>query len=211
MYAIVKDDIVTGLTNGPIKNSVKLPDSLLNSRIESLRFDGHTIINCEGLERTYYIDDRGIKHVLELENTQPLKCKFEDILVKDETGKWIIGNDIYKLNNAKYIKKKEITAKFNNTLRQGYVCSNGIKMNATWEDITKLNSGYNLTLSLNQTEMIVRDYNNNNHTLTVEEVKNMLTELGLNYQEQLKKLWSLKDKVVKATTIEEVKSIKWEE
>jgi len=113
------------------------------------------------------------------------------------------------LENAKQLKKRGIEQTFNNTLSQGYTCSNGIKMNSTDSDIRKLKDGYDLANALGSETMIVRDYNNENHELTLNEVFDMLKELGANYQTQLQKLWKLKDDIVNSNSIEDVENIRW--
>ena len=114
-----------------------------------------------------------------------------------------------ELEKAKQSKKQEVINSFNNTLFKGYTCSNSIKLDATYNDIRKLKDGYDLTNTLGSETMVVRDYNNKNHELSLDEVNNMLKELGANYQTQLQKLWQLKDDIANAGSIEEVESIIW--
>jgi len=114
------------------------------------------------------------------------------------------------LEKAKQSKKQEVINSFNNTLSQGYTCSNGIKMDATYDDIRKLKDGCDLVQSLGSDKAVIRDYNNENHELSLDEVNDMLKELGSNYQIQLQKLWQLKDAITNAGSIEEVEQIVWE-
>jgi len=115
------------------------------------------------------------------------------------------------LEKARQNKKQEIENNFKEVLSQGYVCSNNVKMDTKYEDIQKLKAGYDLAKNAGQTEMIIRDYNNINHILSLNDVNTMLIDLGFNYQAQLAKLWNYKDKIEQATTIEEVEAIKWED
>jgi len=117
-----------------------------------------------------------------------------------------------KLKQIKITKKSELTTAFRAQLSQGYVCpTSNIKMNATLEDIDKLQKGYDLEVKLGSSEMTIRDYNNDYHNLSLQDVETMLTELGQNYKNQLAKLWKLKDKVEAATSVEELDAISWDE
>ena len=114
------------------------------------------------------------------------------------------------LEKVKQSKKQEATDLFNFALQSGFTCpTSGIEMDAKLDDIDKLQKGYDLEVKLSSSEMVVRDKNNVNHTIALADVDTMLVELGINYKNLLGRLWSLKDVVDKATTVEEVKGIVW--
>lgn len=115
------------------------------------------------------------------------------------------------LFNAKQSKKQELTTAFDNILSQGYVCpTSGIKMDATYNDILKIKSAVDLANLSGSDNVILRDYDNKDNSLSVTDATTLLTELGQNYQAQLHKLWGLKDTLEKATTINDVNNVTWE-
>jgi len=107
-------------------------------------------------------------------------------------------------------KKSEIKTAFNNALKAGFVCSNGIKMDADINDISKLKAGFDLATTINATTLDVRDYDDITHyNLTLDEVNTMIVELGVNYQTLLKKKWDLEAQVNNAKTTAELEAIVW--
>jgi hypothetical protein len=104
-----------------------------------------------------------------------------------------------------YIKQS-----FNASLSQGYTCSNGVIMDADMSSISMLNSGYTLAVSAGATTMDIRDYNNVVHNVVaIADVKQMLLELGANFQAQLAKKWQLEEQVNAATTQAQLDAIVW--
>ncbi len=141
-----------------------------------------------------------------LTDKEPLSDGFY-VVFDEKLDDWKIDVNLYK-----NFKKSELTTAFRTQLSQGYVCpTSNIKMNATLEDIDKLQKGYDLEVKLGSSKMTIRDYNNDYHTLSLQDVETMLTELGQNYKNQLAKLWKLKDEVEVATSVEELDAISWDE
>ena len=107
-------------------------------------------------------------------------------------------------------KISEIKQAFSNALQQGYLCSNLIKMDATMEAISMLNSGYTLASKAGATTMDIRDYNNVVHSgIALSDIQTMLLELGNNFQTQLQKKWDLEAQTNNATTQEDLDAIVW--
>ena len=115
------------------------------------------------------------------------------------------------LESTKDTKKKELVGVFNEILGNGYTCSNGIKLDAPLEDINNLQGDYDYEFVSGGTSMVVRDYNNVNQEIPLEDVADMLLELRENYNNNLKTLWYYKDLISNSTDIEEVTKITWED
>ncbi len=141
----------------------------------------------------------------------------------NDIQEWIaLGNtpepqytDAELLQQAKDKQLQVINTSFDNTFSNGLATSIldansvAITMDATYEDIGKLKDGYDLAVTAGVTDMVVRDFNNNNHTLALADVNTILLELGSNYQTQLNKLWGYKDSINIAATITEVEAVQW--
>ena len=113
-------------------------------------------------------------------------------------------------NEVKQAKIAEIKTAYQNQLKQGYICSNGINMDAEQDKVNLLKNGYDLAVKTNQTTMDIRDYDNVVHTgIALADVDTMLTELGVNISTQLAKKWQLEDQVQAATTQTELDLIVW--
>jgi len=107
-------------------------------------------------------------------------------------------------------KKNEIKQCFVDSLKNGFTCSNNIKMDGEIEKIQSLKSGYDLVIMSKNETMMIRDFNNNLHNdVSVLDVNNMIQELSNNYQNMLNKKWLLEDKTLKSSSIDEVQSVSW--
>jgi len=127
------------------------------------------------------------------------------VIFNDSNNDWEIDLDKYKS-----FKTAEATQAFNEFLAQGYTCpTSGIKMDATLDDINKLKSGYDLAVAAGASTLTVRDYDNVNHDLAVDDVKTMLAELGTNYQTVLQKLWGYKDQIAAASTTDDLDNLEF--
>ncbi len=130
----------------------------------------------------------------------------------EDVKEWLKNNTpepAFDLEDYKKWKKQQIKQAFQNSFNNGYTCSNGITMDCKLEDIDKLDKGLRLAQKLNQAQMVVRDFYNQEHELIIDEVDNMLTELGINWQTQWQKKIQLQKQVDEAQTIEEILNINW--
>lgn len=113
----------------------------------------------------------------------------------------------FSLESYRASKLSEIEQSFSNSLANGYECFNGIKMQALLADIQTFDGGVRLSENLAQTNMMVRDFNNKNHQVSVADAKTMVNELGANYQKLLQNYWAKKDAAVSAATKEELDGV----
>lgn len=93
-------------------------------------------------------------------------------------------------------KYDEIKQDFLEFINSGYRCSNGITMDSNEEDIRRLDDGCVIADRNAQTVMDIRDfYNTVHYGVSVSEVKTMVNELALFYQQQLKRKWQLQEEL----------------
>ena len=184
----------------PILSKNKIPKFVDEEWVLVPNYRGKVYYNKKTQEK-WEIKDYGI----EPDNNWTEKKPSEGVKWSDEKNDWIIDLDYWKTKRKQYIKQKFMES-FNN----GYTCFNGITMDCKLEDIDKLDKGYRLAQKLNQTEMLIRDFYNQEHILQLSEVDQMLTELGINYQQQWQKKINLQKQINEATTIDEVMNIDWQ-
>lgn len=82
----------------------------------------------------------------------------------------------------------------------------GKRMDCTEDSVSRLHSGLNLVELTGGTELVVRDYHNNNHTVPVAEVRTAIGQLGKHVQNRLIIQWENLDSL-EGKTIEELGSI----
>ena len=70
----------------------------------------------------------------------------------------VVPDDDRILEKARAVKLKEIKGAFKDYLESGYTCSNGIHMDATFNDIIKFKFGIELFEKLGSQTVVVRDY-----------------------------------------------------
>ena len=118
-------------------------------------------------------------------------------------------DDPFTLDEYKQIKKQEIKSEFTNQFSKGYQCSLGFKVDCKKEDIINLQGAYQLAKSKNLTTIDIRDYNNQIHSVTPDELNTIINEL-LEYHESLfQKKWNLENEIDSATTFDELFDIVW--
>ena len=106
MYGTVKDDLIIAISSN---EGVQIP----HYEVEYLRYNPKTqkIIDIRKIPQpyTFYIDEKGIKHIVKLnDNWQELKCNWNDELVLDN-GKWRV--------KTKEEKRIEIIQQYQNSLK----------------------------------------------------------------------------------------------
>jgi len=112
-YPVVNNDLIIGYTTNP---DIKI--TLPHLELLYLRYNSQTkqIIDIRELPQpyTFYIDEKGIKHIVQLdESWQPLKCNWYDELV-NENGIWRVKTEEEKLEEYKQEKLKELDSKAKN-------------------------------------------------------------------------------------------------
>jgi len=103
--------------------------------------------------------------------------------------------------------KIDLPQKFKQTLSQGYVTSVSDKhFYAQYEDIQKLKSGYDLAVLGGSDQMEVKTLDGV-ITLSVDDVKKALAELGQYYQKMLQKKWDYEKQINDCQDIDCLKNI----
>jgi len=153
----------------------------------------------------YYIDLNNSLYEFEEEKLQELL----ELLANWEQPEGQEGNPT--LEQLQVLKRTEIKEAMESELREGYKCpSTEFLMDATLDDISKLKAGYDLEVAAGSESMDIRDYNNTTHSdVALEDVNNMVLELGLNYKNALVKKWGKDDEILSATDKETVEDVTW--
>jgi len=107
MKGIPKLDLITGFITGDA-DGVDLP----HNELQYLRYNPKTkkVIDIRQLPQPYkfYIDEKGIKHILQLDPSwQPLECNWDDELVNDN-GMWRVKTEEEKLQERKEQNKRNM-------------------------------------------------------------------------------------------------------
>jgi len=106
-------------------------------------------------------------------------------------------------------QKSIIATSFDDDLSAGFTTSNGIKMNATYGDVMRLDAGVRLAESLSQINIDVRTFDNVTQTVLTTDAKTMVNEIGTNYQTALQQKWALNDQIDTASTRTDVELVVW--
>ena len=110
------------------------------------------------------------------------------------------------VNRAKAHKKAEIKAKYQKCQVVGYVVNN-IKLDGKDTDITRLKEQLNLAVANEVATVVVRDYNNSYHTMTVEQFRQLILELSQVRLECLQTKWEKDQEVDSCATVDTVTAI----
>lgn len=87
IVAIVNEDIVIGRGSGII--GPEIPPDLIDLSDARLRFVGEEIVDVGPAVRTFYIDEIGLKHIIDAPGRQALHCTADDVL-KGAAGTWAV-------------------------------------------------------------------------------------------------------------------------
>jgi len=115
----------------------------------------------------------------------------------------------YDLEEYKDTKKKEFKKTFQQILTEGFTTSSGIKLDCKQENINNFTNNIMFMEKMGGNQTTVRDFNNQEHTFTLQEFEDMLKELGQHWKTQFNNKWTLDKKVDVATTHQEVHDIYW--
>jgi len=117
----------------------------------------------------------------------------------------------YTLEEVKRLKKFEIKSAFLQAFNQGYTSPTlGIKVDCKKEDLLNFKGALELAEATKQEKITIRDYNNEYHTITVDQLKTLITELIAYHAQLFQKKWDLEKQVDAATDFDSVCRIKWE-
>jgi len=106
-------------------------------------------------------------------------------------------------------KKEEIKQAFLDTLSRGFTTSSGITLDSKLEDLHNFRASLDYAKVKNLEEVVIRDYYNQVHTVSVSEFEKMVLELGEHILNCFKKKWDLQARVDQAQDVDEVKTITW--
>ena len=107
MKVRIKDDILIAIIEGDFSDYIEIEDFNPYLRYNP---ESEEIIDIRELSQpyTFYIDEKGVKHILQLnQNWQPLKCNWDDELVNDN-GTWRVKTEAEKLQEKKQEKQEEL-------------------------------------------------------------------------------------------------------
>jgi len=110
------------------------------------------------------------------------------------------------VNRAKAYKKEKIKAKYQKCQTAGYVVNN-IKLDGKDADIAHLNEQLNLAVANEVATVVVRDYNNSYHTMTVEQFRQLILQLSQVRLECLRTKWEKDQEVDSCVTVDTVTAI----
>jgi hypothetical protein len=110
------------------------------------------------------------------------------------------------VNRAKAYKKEKIKAKYSECQVAGYIVNN-IKLDGKDADIAHLNEQLNLAVANEVATVVVRDYNNSYHTMTVEQFRQLILQLSQVRLECLWTKWEKDQEVDACTTVDAVNAI----
>lgn len=129
------------------------------------------------------------------------------------------GKELTKIqieNGRREEKIKEIKQAFEDELAKGVETTvispldgNPIRMNATYEDVTKLDGAFRLAQKLGATTANIGDYYDETQPdISLEDVDQISIEMGIHYSTQLAKKWNLREQA-KVILIEDLETIIW--
>jgi len=111
------------------------------------------------------------------------------------------------LTILKTMQRRYIEDQFNEVRKAGYTCSNDMKLQCEEKDLFRWGQAKDIIELANLTEILVRDYDNNDTLVSVEDFNTMMIEIGVYTQSLLAAVWAKKNLVDAATTREQVLSI----
>lgn len=159
----------------------------------------------------YEIKDNKVISVSELYDAS--KTQMADLRDIPKDNCEIVDGQLYdnrELDYWKLAKTKELEGYLNNADNAGYETSLGIKSDCTENSITKLNLGlsnYNL-IATKDTDMVnFCDYNNDLHSITFAQFRQICKEVGADYSNRYGKKWTVRKAINEAKTIEDVQAI----
>lgn len=130
-------------------------------------------------------------------------------LVPPAFAGWDGNGWIEDLELVRAKQKNTIYHAFNSALSGGFVTTSTIKMDATYDDVMRLDAGVRLAEALAQANIDIRTFENNTQTVLTTDAKTMVNEVGTNYQTKLQQKWTLSDQIDAAATKVNIESIVW--
>jgi hypothetical protein len=156
--------------------------------------------------RAQIVNDIGEKsyHRYVLKPGDDLTGQPEEVL---DISKNIWTNDVvYKFNSNKHSpifveddhshKLRKLTRERKADVEKGYVCSNGIKLDVTENDMNNWSKMMVYILAFHPSTIKIRDYNNVTHEIPAGEAVAMMSDVGAWYQSFLEETWTMKDAIL---------------
>lgn len=113
------------------------------------------------------------------------------------------------IEQIKSLKENEIKFTYDEIRKEGFLTSIGIKFDFDDESLNNYTQAFILIREINMAEIDIIDYDNVTHTVTFEQLKTALTEMGAKKVELLHVRRMFKNMILEATTKEEVEAIYW--
>jgi hypothetical protein len=112
MRVYITGDLVTGHTNAPeAEEAYEVPTKLEPIIYTSLRFDGTNLADASTYT-TFYIDDKGRKHVTKSDTSwQQINCNFSDLLAQNN-GSWGVISALSAYQSGAYNQFKNLLYQF---------------------------------------------------------------------------------------------------
>lgn len=162
-----------------------------------------------------HVDNRGVVYdtstaeAFSFEELGPLPSLYTPKVPTHNTV-WDGTDWIDDIDKIRVTQKNAITNSFEQALALGFVTSTSIKMDATYGDITKLDGGIRLAVTLNQANMSIRDFDNVVVDVTLEVANTLLRDVGVNYQTLIQLKWSLQTEIDQAVSDKRaIEAITW--
>jgi len=109
------------------------------------------------------------------------------------------------LSMHKHNRKVAIKNEYIKQLAAGHTCTNAMDMDIS----TLLKDGLDLATSLNETEMLVRDFDNISHTLPIADVLTLTQEIALAKRDLWLNKVAKQDLIEGKTSYAEIQSVSW--
>lgn len=118
MFAIIENDLVVGTIDGTV-DGIAIPAELESIRLDRLRLKAGIIVDASDLDE-FYVDETGIKHVVDGDGRQLIECGFDDVLVKDG-DLWRVSTESDQLVQVKVAAVARLTVACAAAIVGGYV------------------------------------------------------------------------------------------
>lgn len=161
----------------------------------------------------FYTYDNEYTGFIAVSEIFPIEPSYADVRnIPLENAKLLDGElyDNRELEYWKLVKTKELNDYLNNADNAGYMTTLNIKSDCTENSISKLNLGlsnYNLIATKDTDKVGFCDYNNDLHSITFAQFKQICKEVGADYSNRYGKKWTVRKAINEAKTIEEIQAI----
>ena len=153
-----------------------------------------------------------MQSIIKASDTPSDNCLSDHRNIPKENCKLLNGElyDDRELDYWKAAKRIELENYLNNADNAGFETSLKIKMDCNNISISQLNLGlsnYNLIATKDADKVNLCDYNNELHSITFLQFKQICKEVGADYSNRYSKKWTVRKAINEAKTIEEIQAI----